>query len=41
MDVLDELENSPENGSKPDPEIRIVDCGELLIWYLYIYKKFI
>ena len=29
MDVLDELENSPENGSKPDPEIKIVDCGEL------------
>jgi len=28
--VLNELENSPEKGSKPNPEIKIVDCGEII-----------
>ena len=29
MEVLDELENANEKGSKPNPQIKIVDCGEI------------
>lgn len=29
LKVLDNLENAHEVGSKPDPQIKIVDCGEI------------
>jgi hypothetical protein len=31
MEVLDELEDAKESESKPNPTIKIVDCGEIKV----------